>query len=83
MFGADVDETDRGTYSEVIRRGGAIVAVTTDESRQDRAADIQRSLISHSKPLSASGACARPGAAARARNHCRYGDFGESVKLPG
>jgi uncharacterized protein (TIGR02271 family) len=40
VFGTDVDNYDHGTYSEVIRRGGAIVAVTTDEARQDRAAEI-------------------------------------------
>jgi len=40
IFGADVDEYDRDAYSEVIRRGGAVVAVTTEESKQDRAADI-------------------------------------------
>jgi len=40
IFGSSDDEYDQGAYSEVIRRGGAVVAVTTDEASQDRAADI-------------------------------------------
>ena len=40
LVGADVDEEDRGIYAEAVRRGNTVVTVTTDESKQDLAADI-------------------------------------------
>jgi uncharacterized protein (TIGR02271 family) len=40
LFGSDLDEDDRSVYSEAVRRGGAVVCVTTSEGEQDYAADI-------------------------------------------
>jgi uncharacterized protein (TIGR02271 family) len=40
LFGSDIGEHDREAFTEAVRRGGAVVCVTTDEQHEDRAADI-------------------------------------------
>jgi uncharacterized protein (TIGR02271 family) len=40
IFGGDFDEHDHGTFAEAVRRGGAVVCVTTGEADQDLAADV-------------------------------------------
>lgn len=40
LFGSDVDEDDRGLYSEAVRRGSTVLTADVDESLVDRASDI-------------------------------------------
>lgn len=40
LFGTDTAEEEHGRYTEAVRRGSAVVAVTTDDAREDDAADI-------------------------------------------
>ncbi|HYP29952.1 MAG TPA: YsnF/AvaK domain-containing protein [Blastocatellia bacterium] len=43
LFGDDVDDDERGYYSEAVRRGGAMVAVDTDDDRAERVITIMES----------------------------------------
>lgn len=43
LFGDDVDDEERGYYSEAVRRGGAMVAVDTDDDRAERVITIMES----------------------------------------
>jgi uncharacterized protein (TIGR02271 family) len=40
LFGSDVDERDRGLYSEAARRGRTVVTVTVGDDQAERVADI-------------------------------------------
>ena len=40
IFGTDINDDERGVYSESVRRGSQIVTVKTDDALTDRAADI-------------------------------------------
>ncbi len=40
IFGTDLNDDERGVYSEAVRRGSVIVTVDTDDNMVDRASDI-------------------------------------------
>lgn len=40
LFGGDVDETDRGLYSEAVRRGSTVVTARVEDNMADKAANI-------------------------------------------
>jgi uncharacterized protein (TIGR02271 family) len=40
IFGTDINDDERGVYSESVRRGSTIVVVNTDDQMLDRAADV-------------------------------------------
>lgn len=40
IFGTDINDDERGVYSEAVRRGSVIVTVDTDDNMTDRASDI-------------------------------------------
>lgn len=43
IFGTDINDDERGVYSESVRRGSTIVVVNTDDNITERAADILNS----------------------------------------
>lgn len=40
IFGTDINDDERGVYSESVRRGSTLVIVNTDDQMLDRAADV-------------------------------------------
>lgn len=40
IFGTDINDDERGLYSEAVRRGSTVVAVNVDENMSDRAAEV-------------------------------------------